>query len=101
MAVTLQSVLKQQVREPVAAQGTLDYPTLVALMDRMHAQDPRIVFDSIRPMGDEFWNLIDGNRTLGQIAEEVCLQFGFELDPALFLPIAEGLVRERLATLVS
>lgn len=101
MDVNLQSVLRQLVTEPVAAQSTLDYPDLVALTERMRAQDPKIIFDSLRPMGDEFWNLIDGKRTVAQIAEEVCLQFGFELDPSLFLPMAEGLVRDRLADVVS
>jgi hypothetical protein len=99
MVVTLGSVLTKQVLEPVAAQGTLSYPDLVALFERMKAQDGRIIFDSLRPIGDEFWNLINGRRSVAQIADEICLQFGFELDPEHFLPMAEGLVRKELAGL--
>jgi hypothetical protein len=68
------------------------YPELVALVARMRAQDGRIIFDSLRPMGDEIWNMIDGERTVAEIADAVCLEFGFELEPELFLPLVEGLV---------
>jgi hypothetical protein len=36
--------------------------------------------------------MIDGERTLGEIAEAACLEFGFDLDPALFLPLFDRLV---------
>ncbi len=101
MDVTLISVLTKQVQEPVAAQGTLSFPDLVVLYERMNVHDGRVVFDSLRPIGDEFWNLINGSRSVAQIADELCLQFGFELDPEHFLPLAVGLVREKLASITS
>lgn len=99
MVIKLGSVLVKQSKEPVAAQGTLSFPDLVALFERMKVEDGRMVFDSLRPMGDEFWNLIDGKRSVAQIASEICLQFEFELDPKHFLPFAEGVVRKELASL--
>jgi hypothetical protein len=57
----------------------------------MQAQDPRIVFDSLRPMADELWNFVDGYRTVGEIIASVCLEFDFDLAPALFIPLIEGM----------
>lgn len=76
------------------------YPELVTLVARMQAQDPRIIFDSLRPIGDEFWNMIDGSRSVREIAEAVCFEFGFDLDPELFLPLVDGLLESQAATLV-
>jgi hypothetical protein len=50
-------------------------------------------------MNDEVWNFIDGQRTIGEIAESVCMEFGFELEPALFLPLVQGLVDRGLVRL--
>jgi hypothetical protein len=61
------------------------------MVERMQAQDSRIVFDSLRPMADELWNFVDGYRTVGEIIESVCLEFDFELDSVLFIPLIEGM----------
>ncbi len=65
----------------------------------MLAQDDRLEFDALRSLGDEFWNSIDGRQSVREIAEGLCLQFGFELDPELFLPLINGLVKAGMITL--
>ncbi|MCY4355146.1 MAG: hypothetical protein OXC09_10260 [Truepera sp.] len=72
----------------------LDYFAQDAIYRSMVAQDPSFIFDSLRPIGDEFWNLINGERTFAQIADALSFQFDFELDQELFLPLAAGLLRE-------
>jgi hypothetical protein len=92
--------LERQAAGPGTAVAGLNYPELVALVDRLTAQDPHVIFDSLRPIGDEFWNMIDGQRTVGEIIEAVCSEFGFAFDPALLLPLADGLVRSGATTLM-
>jgi hypothetical protein len=52
-------------------------------------------------MNDEVWNMIDGERSVKDIAEAVCLEFGFQLDAELFVPLFDGLVRQELIGLVA
>lgn len=80
--------------------GIFSYPKQAEIAKPMLAQDPKFVFYALRVMNDEVWNLIDGRRSVADIAEAICMEFGFELDPALFLPLVEGLVREGLVTWV-
>jgi hypothetical protein len=75
------------------------YREQAAISAPMETQDPTYTFYALRVMNDEVWNMIDGRRSVTEIAEAVCMEFGFELDPALFLPLFEGLVREDLITL--
>lgn len=89
---SLETVLRRRHDGPGTALAGTSYPALVSLVERMKAQDSRIIFDSLRPLGDEFWNMIDGERTAGEIAEAVCLEFGFDLQPELFLPLVSGMV---------
>ena len=98
--VSLDAVLARTVAGPGTAVAGLDYPDLVALADRLIAQDPHVIFDSLRPIGDEFWNMIDGRRTVGEIVEAVCSEFGFAFDPALLVPLADSLVRSGATTVV-
>ncbi|MGH2614303.1 MAG: hypothetical protein ACRDJC_03610, partial [Thermomicrobiales bacterium] len=74
---------------------------LVALDVQKKAQDPRIIFDSLRPLGDELWNMIDGERTVGEITEAACLEFGFTLDPDLFGPLFDGLIASEAVEVAS
>jgi hypothetical protein len=92
VTASLQSILRRTHEGPGTAVAGTPYPELVALAERMQAEDGRIIFDSLRPMGDEFWNMIDGERSVEAIAEAVCLEFGFDLSPRLFLPLVEGMV---------
>ena len=75
------------------------YPEQAEISAPMETQDPVYTFYALRVMNDEVWNMIDGRRNIAEIAEAVCMEFGFELDPALFLPLIEGLVRVDLVTL--
>jgi hypothetical protein len=100
VTASLNSVLERTHDGPGTAVAGTSYPGLVALAERMKAEDGRIIFDSLRPMGDEFWNMIDGKRSVEEIAEAVCLEFGFDLSPGLFLPLVEGMVASGAAEIV-
>jgi hypothetical protein len=91
-STSLQTVVRRRHEGPGSAMAGTSYPELIDLVERMRARDPRVIFDSLRPMGDEIWNMIDGERTFGEIVEAVCLEFGFDLPPEHFLPLLEGLV---------
>jgi hypothetical protein len=96
----LDTVLRRRHEGPGTALMGTPYPELVVLVERMKAEDPRIIFDSLRPLGDEFWNMIDGERTAGEIAEAVCFEFGFDLPPQLFLPLVETLIANDVVEVV-
>lgn len=87
MTVSLQSVLNKHRPGPGTILEGTPYPEVVGLIAQMQTQDPRLIFDSLRPIGDEFWNMIDGRRAVGEIAEAVCLEFGVEVGAELFLPL--------------
>ena len=96
-ATSLDTVLH---RLATGAQTALSGFTLAeqaGLAQAMAGQDKRIIFDSLRPMGDEFWNMVDGRRTVAEIAEAVSLEFGFRIGAELFVPFAEGLIKAGLA----
>lgn len=99
MPVTLNSTPRKLVDGAHSALEGVSYPELVAIVELMQAQDSRIVFDSLRPMADELWNFVDGQRTVGAIIEAVCLEFDFDLDPALFIPLMEGMEKTEILTL--
>lgn len=99
MTTSLNAIPQKLSNHPATGLDGTAYPERVRIAEAMAVQDPRIIFDSLRPMADEFWNLIDGRRTIADIAEAICIQFGFELDPELFLPMAEGLVEAGLIAL--
>lgn len=74
----------------------LSYPEAYELFKKMAAQDSRVLFYALRPLSDELWNMVDGERTIGWIIESCLIEFGFEVDPHLFLPVFEGLERNGL-----
>ena len=79
--------------------GIIPYAEQARLAGQMEAQDNRFLFYSLRVMNDEVWNFIDGKRSVGEIAESVCMEFGFELEPALFLPLVQELLDRGLIRL--
>lgn len=94
------SAVPRRLRDgPGTALSGTDYPELVALVERMRAQDPTVIFDTLRPICDELWNLIDGQRTVGQIAEALVLQFDVDVAPEILVPLFEGLARSGEITL--
>jgi hypothetical protein len=96
MSISLDAVpRKLEVGYHNVTEGT-PYPEVLRLVEQMQAQDPRVIFDSLRPVGDEIWNFIDGRRTVREVVESACIEFGFDLDPDLFLPLVEGLARRGL-----
>lgn len=92
MSAQLNQIPYKRKETPPPNAGGLTFPALIHLYETMVAQDTRIVFDSTRPMADEFWNLIDGQRSLAEIGELIALQFGFTLTPDTFLPFADQMV---------
>lgn len=74
----------------------ISYPESVELFQKMQAQDPRTVFYTIRPMGDEAWNMVDGSKTVGEICSAIMMEFGIIADPELFLPVFEGFEKKGL-----
>lgn len=100
MTASLKTIVRKRHDGPGSALAGANYPELVVLVEQMRARDPRIIFDSLRPMGDEIWNLIDGKRTVGEVVEAVCLEFGFDLPPELFLPLMDGLVKSEAVVVV-
>jgi hypothetical protein len=101
VSTSLAAVLQKNHHGPGSAVAGTPYPALVDLVKRMQAEDPKIIFDSLRPLGDEFWNMIDGERTVGEIANAVCLQFGFSLSPDLFIPLVDGMISSQAASVVN
>lgn len=99
MSVELTHIPRKLKETPPPNAGGLSFPALLHLYETMVAQDTRIVFDSTRPLADEFWNLIDGDRTVAEIGELLALQFDFTLEPATFLPFADEMVKAGLITL--
>lgn len=95
-AVDLNSIPSKLVEGPRSAAQVLSYSELVSLVERLQTEDPRIVFDSLRPMGDELWNFVDGRRTIQEIADVVCFEFDFDLDPENFLGMFAALERDGL-----
>jgi len=74
----------------------ISYPESVELFKKMQVQDPRTVFYTIRPMGDEAWNMVDGSKTVGEIANALMMEFGIMADPELFLPVFAGFEKKGL-----
>ncbi len=101
MTATLATVVRKNHQGPGTALTGTPYPALVALVVQMQAQDTLIIFDSLRPLGDEFWNMIDGERTVETIATAVCLEFGFELSPELFVSLVNGMVNAGAVSVVT
>ena len=64
MVASLQTVVRKRHEGPGSALTGTSYPDLVGLVEHMRKRDPRVIFDSLRPMGDEIWNMIDGERTV-------------------------------------
>ena len=77
----------------------IPYAVQARLAEQMEAQDHTFQFYALRVMNDEVWNSIDGRCSIGEIAESVCMEFGFELEPGLFLPLVQELVDRGLVSL--
>ena len=101
MPAQLADTPRKSKKAPPPIAGGLPFPELNKVYETMGAQDPKIVFDSTRSLADEFWNLIDGRRSIAEIGKMICFQFGFTLEPTSFLPFADQMVQSGLITLDS
>jgi len=54
--------------------------------------DPTVTFETLRPVGDELWFLIDGARTLGDIRDAICYEFDVEIPQAYINELVMQLV---------
>lgn len=81
--------------------GIIPYTEQARIAEQMQSQDPSFLFYALRVMNDEVWNFIDGQRSIGEIAESVCMEFRFELEPGLFLPLVQELVDRGLLRLAA
>ena len=96
---TWASVPRRTYAGPGTALSGSTHPELVALVERMQSQDATVIFDTLRPICDELWNLIDGARTVGEIAEMLAMQFDLEIDPEILVQLFTGLARSGEITL--
>lgn len=94
ISLSLEQVPVRTTDEPLTALGSLSYPELVHLHERLAAQDPSIIFDTLRPVADEVWNLVDGRRDVASIVAALCLQFELDIDPTTLVPLLEGLAEK-------
>lgn len=69
----------------------LSYDETAALVAAMHADDPRVNWETLRIFADELWNFADGRRTLAEIARAVTYEFGFRVPAGHFVTLDRGL----------
>lgn len=74
----------------------LTYDEMAALVRAMQTEDAAVNWESLRIFGDELWNLADGRRTVAEIGEAICVEFGFRLGANHFLTLARGLEKAGL-----
>ncbi len=75
------------------------YEDLVEITGEMSARDPRFNFHASRIVGDEMWNLTNGERTVNRIAEIISFQFEYDIDPRHILTLFQNLERAGQVTL--
>jgi hypothetical protein len=77
----------------------LSFDEMAELVAAMHRDDARTNWETLRILGDELWNFADGRRTLGEIADAICFEFGVEIQPRHFFTLARGLEKAGVFTL--
>jgi hypothetical protein len=98
MSTVIMDMVAEKTQQSATPGLGMPYPESVDLFRRMQAQDPRVVFYTIRPMGDEVWNMVDGIKSVSEIANACMMEFGIMVEPELYLPIFEGLAKKGLIT---
>jgi aminopeptidase YwaD len=71
----------------------LTYDEQAELVDAMRGEDARVNWETLRILSDELWNFADGTRTLRDIADAICFEFGLEIQPKHILTMARGFQR--------
>jgi len=68
----------------------LNYTDLLDIADDLAETDSNAGWRSLRVVSDEAWNFVDGERTVGDIADAVGFEFGLEVEPEPIHRILEG-----------
>jgi hypothetical protein len=68
----------------------LDYDDLLDIADALNESDPEAGWRSLRVVSDEAWNFVDGERTVGEIADAVGFEFDLHVEPEPIKAILEG-----------
>jgi hypothetical protein len=69
----------------------LTFDEKAALVASMQADDPSVTWETLRIFADELWNFADGRRTLAEIAQALCYEFGFHVSVRHVATMARGL----------
>ncbi len=77
-------------RDPPGLAGT-PYWDLYRMTEEMKQRDSKMIYDSIRVIGDEVWNWADGKRTVNDIAAGIGAEFDFDLESRHVLKLFQGL----------
>ena len=59
----------------------LEYEDLLEIADLLAEADEDAGWRSLRVVSDEAWNFVDGERTVGEIADAVGFEFGLRVEP--------------------
>ncbi|MFB3091603.1 MAG: hypothetical protein ACE1ZD_00215 [Dehalococcoidia bacterium] len=84
-------VPKRLVQRDAPGLAGTGYWDLYNMAEEMEARDPKMRYDSLRIIGDEMWNFVNGRRNVNQIAEAIGAEFDFDLEPRHVLKLFEGL----------
>lgn len=68
----------------------LEYADLLEIADELNDADPDAGWRSLRVVSDEAWNFVDGERTVGEIADAVGFEFDLRIDPGPVGRILDG-----------
>jgi hypothetical protein len=79
----------------------LSFDEMAELMAGMHRDEARTNWETLRILADELWNFADGRRTLGEVADAICFEFGVEIHPRHFFTLARGPQKAGVFTLQS
>ena len=87
-------------RDPPGLAGT-GYWDLYRMTEEMKERDPKMIYDSIRVIGDEIWNWADGKRSVNDIAARIGAEFDFDLESRHILTLYQGLAAMGFVELAS
>lgn len=87
-------------RDPPGLAGT-SYWDLYDMAEEMESRDPKMRYDSLRIIGDEIWNFVDGQRNVNQIAGAIGAEFDFDLESRHVLKLFQGLEKSGFISLQS
>ena len=85
-------------RDAPGLAGT-DYWDLYDMWQEMEGRDPKMRYDSLRIIGDEIWNFVDGKRSVNDIAAAIGAEFDFDIESRHVLKLFQGLVKEGFVAL--